>query len=138
MSEFNNFDSTFFLSLGTLLISGLSVCMAYILKSKCSHVQFFCFGIGLDVVRDVELEADIEESTNNNPIDNNQISVNPSSTIPEIIQPPKIRRTSLRNSGNLKEIIDAVVTSTKGKEMLESISNKSKDELINQSKETTI
>ena len=138
MSEFNNFDSTFFLSLGTLLISGLSVCMAYILKSKCSHVQFFCFGIGLDVVRDVELEADIEESTNNNPIDNNQISVNPSSTIPEIIQPPKIRRTSLRNSGNLKEIIDAVVTSTKGKEMLESISNKSKDELINESKETTI
>ena len=40
--------------------------LGYALKSKCSRVKCCCF----EIVRDVELEAEIEEANNNRIIDN--------------------------------------------------------------------
>jgi hypothetical protein len=55
---YNNFNGTFFLSLGTLFITAVSVCLGFALKSKCKNVKL-CFGC-LEIERDVELEADVE------------------------------------------------------------------------------
>ncbi len=54
----NDFNGTFFLSLGTLFITAISVCLGFALKSKCKNVKV-CFGC-LEIERDVELEADVE------------------------------------------------------------------------------
>ena len=56
-----DFNSTFFLSVGTLVITGTGVCLGYALKSKCNNVKICC-GL-IEIERDVELEADIEENT---------------------------------------------------------------------------
>jgi hypothetical protein len=54
----NNFDGVFFLSLGTLFITAISVCLGFALKSKCSNVKV-CFGC-LEVERDIDAEVDVE------------------------------------------------------------------------------
>ena len=48
------FNSTFVLSMGTLVVTASGVCLAYALKSKCSSVRL-CGGC-IEVVRDVEAE----------------------------------------------------------------------------------
>lgn len=52
------FNSTFVLSMGTLVVTASGVCLAYALRSKCSSVKL-CFGC-IDVVRDIpgEIEED--------------------------------------------------------------------------------
>ena len=57
MADFYDFNSTFFLSVGTLIITGSGVCLGYALKSKCSSVKL-CGCI--EIVRDIE--AEIEET----------------------------------------------------------------------------
>jgi hypothetical protein len=59
MSDLNNFNSTFFLSLATMTFGFFGVALGYALKSKCSSVKCCC----IEIIRDVELEADIEENT---------------------------------------------------------------------------
>ena len=55
MSEASgSFNSTFVLSMGTLVVTATGVCLAYALKSKCSSVKL-CGGC-IDIVRDVEAE----------------------------------------------------------------------------------
>ena len=54
MADFYDFNSTFFLSVGTLVITGTGVCLGYALKSKCSSVK--CCGI--EIVRDIEAELE--------------------------------------------------------------------------------
>lgn len=51
------FNSTFVLSMGTLVVTASGVCLAYALKSKCSSVKL-CGGC-VDIVRDIE--GEIEE-----------------------------------------------------------------------------
>jgi hypothetical protein len=54
----NDFNGTFFLSLGTLFITAISVCLGFALKSKCKNVKV-CFGC-LEIERDIDAEVDVE------------------------------------------------------------------------------
>ena len=60
MADFYDFNSTFFLSVGTLVLSASGICLASCLKSKCSNIKL-CFGC-LDITRDIDAEVDIEEA----------------------------------------------------------------------------
>ena len=94
MSDLTNFNSTFFLSLATMTFGFCGVALGYALKSKCSSVKCCC----IEIIRDVELEADIEENTKppaiEAPIDN---------------IPNAPRRSSARRSYNLSEIAKAAL-----------------------------
>ena len=103
-----NFDSTFFLSVGTILITGISVCLGFALKSKCSSVKL-CGGF-IEIVRDID--AELEEGTTDQP---NQTSILP---IPSMMPTNNtltsnkdniIRRASIRReSRTLQQLIDIV------------------------------
>ena len=90
MSNMYDFNSTFFLSVGTLIITGSGVCLGYALKSKCNNVKI-CYGC-LEIERDVDLEADLEE----NIIQQQPIDIIPT-TAPQ-------RASHSRRSYNLSEI----------------------------------
>lgn len=69
--DLNNFNSTFFLSLATMTFGFFAGALSYCLRSKCSSLKL-CGCI--EIIRDVELEADIEavtpqppETTSNQP-----------------------------------------------------------------------
>ena len=96
MSNMYDFNSTFFLSVGTLIITGSGVCLGYALKSKCNNVKV-CYGC-LEIERDVDLEADIEENT---------IQQQQPQTI-DIIPTTAPQRTA-RRSYNLSEIAKAAL-----------------------------
>jgi hypothetical protein len=55
----NTFDSTFWLSITTLIVSFLSGAIIFCLKSKCKDCNI-CFGL-IRVSRDVELEVEEEK-----------------------------------------------------------------------------
>jgi hypothetical protein len=55
MSWINTFDSTFFLSVGSVLLAALGVASRYCFKSKCSEFSVCC-GL-LKIKRDVEAEV---------------------------------------------------------------------------------
>ena len=57
MSDLTNFNSTFFLSLATMTFGFCAGALGYALRSKCSRVKCCC----VEIIRDVELEADLEE-----------------------------------------------------------------------------
>ena len=58
MPDLYDFNSVFFLSLSTMVFGFCSVALGYALKSKCTSVKLCgC----LEIIRDVELEAEIEE-----------------------------------------------------------------------------
>ena len=58
MPDLYDFNSVFFLSLSTMVFGFCSVALGYALKSKCTSVKLCgC----LEIIRDVELEADLEE-----------------------------------------------------------------------------
>lgn len=92
MSYANSFDGVFFLSLATMTFGFFGTCAIYFLKSKCSRVKCCC----LEIIRDVELEADIEENT-----------IQPQPTI-DIIPTIAPQRTT-RRSYNLSEIAKAAL-----------------------------
>lgn len=54
MEWYNEFDSVFWITVGTLLTGSIAVCVKYSLKSKCDNVDC-CWG-GLVIHRAVELE----------------------------------------------------------------------------------
>ena len=92
MSYANSFDGVFFLSLATMTFGFCGVALGYALKSKCSSVKCGC----IEIIRDVELEADIEENT-----------IQPQPTI-DIIPTTAPQRTA-RRSYNLSEIAKAAL-----------------------------
>ena len=59
------FNSTFVLSMGTLVVTASGVCLAYALRSKCSSVRL-CGGC-IEVVRDVEAELEEDRIARNIP-----------------------------------------------------------------------
>ena len=92
MSYANSFDGVFFLSLATMTFGVCGGALGYALKSKCSSVKCGC----IEIIRDVELEADIEENT-----------IQPHPTI-DIIPTIAPQRT-IRRSYNLSEIAKAAL-----------------------------
>ena len=104
---YQSFDGVFFLSVGTVLVTGISVCLGYCLKSKCTSVKF----CGIEVIRDVELEADIEElgiQNQTNTIQPIIQSLLPTNNSLVSNKDNIIRRSSIKNSRTLQEIIDTV------------------------------
>ena len=95
--------------MGTILITAVSVCLGFCLKSKCTSCKF----CGCEIIRDVELEAAIEENINHT-IDNiNQLPPLTPSMLPNINnlisnKDGNIRRGSIKNSRTLQQIIDIV------------------------------
>lgn len=53
---YNEFNGAFFISLATIVIGSIAVCVRYSFKSKCTRVNCFC----LECIRNVEVEEDIE------------------------------------------------------------------------------
>ena len=91
MTESLSINSTFYLSLATMSFAFLSGALAYTIKSKCSSVK--CCGC-IEIIRDVELEADIEEHT----LPQQQIN-------PPLDTLENARRNSQRNSHLIKEAV---------------------------------
>ncbi len=54
----NTYDAVFFVSVGTLVIGFLGLCIKYCLKSKCENVKL-CFGF-IEIHRRVDLETEVE------------------------------------------------------------------------------
>ena len=54
----DNFGDAFWLSVITMMLAGLGLCVKSCLSSKCSTTDI-CFGC-LKIVRDVQVEEDIE------------------------------------------------------------------------------
>ena len=52
----DNYNSTFVLSMATLIISSLGICCAYGLRSKCTSVRLCCGAV--EILRDVEAELE--------------------------------------------------------------------------------
>ena len=86
-ADLYDFNSTFFLSLATMTFGFFAGALGYALKSKCSRVKCCC----IEIIRDVELEADIEESI----MRPTSEPVPPSFTEPTLPTPPIFSR---RNS----------------------------------------
>jgi hypothetical protein len=58
MAWTETFDSTFFLAVGSLVISALALTAKYCLKSKCEHFTI-CYGL-LKIDRRVDLETQVD------------------------------------------------------------------------------
>ena len=54
---YDNFDSTFFLTIGTLAFGFLGLVIRNCYKSKCSSIEIGC----IKIIRDVEEEEKIDE-----------------------------------------------------------------------------
>lgn len=61
MSDWDNFNSAFFLSLATMTFAFLGITLKFCLKSKCDDVSL-CFNL-VHIHRRVELENQSEENT---------------------------------------------------------------------------
>jgi len=103
MADFYEFGSVFWLSLSTLIFGFGSACLAYGLRSKCSHIKL-CFGC-IDVTRDIGAEVELEETMG-------QLSLEqPVTTTPPLnrITPPLSRKgsmlfTEIQKELNLREL----------------------------------
>jgi hypothetical protein len=56
-------NAMFYLSMSTLLITAITLCIRFCYKSKCSEVECCCFKIKRDV--QVELEEDLNQPEKN-------------------------------------------------------------------------
>ena len=103
-ADLYDFNSTFFLSLATMVFGFCAGALGYALKSKCSSVKL-CGCI--EIIRDVELEADIEENMmhHNEPITNNPSEPNVSAP----------RRESHRRSQLANQLVDFTTSMTESK-----------------------
>ena len=66
MADFYDFNSTFWLSLTTMVFGFGGACLAYGLRSKCSNIKL-CYGC-VDVTRDIDAEVELEETMGQQPI----------------------------------------------------------------------
>ena len=62
------YDATFFLAVGSLLITALTLTAKYCLKSKCEHFSVCCGLLKIDRRVDLETQVDLQqiESVENN------------------------------------------------------------------------
>ena len=95
--------------MGTILITAVSVCLGFALKSKCSSVRL-CGGC-IEIIRDIDAEVELEEENINQNVDDLQIP-----PIPPILpsntsisnKNPSVRRVSIKNSRTLQQLIDII------------------------------
>ena len=57
------FNSVFFLSLGTMILGIFAVCLRYAYQSKCENINL-CFGL-INIHRNIDAEVEIDEHKNN-------------------------------------------------------------------------
>jgi hypothetical protein len=55
------YDATFFLAVGSLLISALTLTAKYCLKSKCEHFSVCCGLLKIDRRVDLETQVDLQQ-----------------------------------------------------------------------------
>jgi hypothetical protein len=55
------YDSTFFLAVGSLIISALTLTAKYCLKSKCEHFSICCGLLKIDRRVDLETQVDLQQ-----------------------------------------------------------------------------
>ena len=56
---YNEFNGVFFITILTIVAGSIGLCLKYCLKSKCDQVNLHCFGLGLDIHREVRIEEDV-------------------------------------------------------------------------------
>ena len=61
---YNEFNSIFFLTVGSLTFGSIAMCVQYSLRSKCENVVCKCLGFSLNIHRNVEVEEEIELGMN--------------------------------------------------------------------------
>ena len=89
----DNFNSTFVLSMATLIVSAMGVCCAYGLRSKCTSVNL-CFG-AIKVIRDVEAELHEDEILINSGISPN---INQSQSLSDATSEANVIRKRMHES----------------------------------------
>lgn len=61
MSWIDEYNSVFFISIGTLLVGAFGVAVKYCLKSKCEHFSLCCGLIKIDRRVDLEVQEHLRE-----------------------------------------------------------------------------
>lgn len=59
MSEWDNFDSMFWITLATIVVGSFGLSVKYCLKSKCEHLNLCCGLIKIDRRVDLEIEQEM-------------------------------------------------------------------------------
>ncbi len=126
MSWYQEFNSSFWLSITGLFIGSIATCFAYCYRSKCSHIKL-CGGL-IDVMRDIE--AELEDVANDIPAPTNP-TTNPSPVVEE--QP--VRRASIRKSLLVQQAIEAAMKQVQSSNQL---NLQTLDERLNKAKETVL
>jgi len=57
---YKEFNSIFFLTVGSLTFGSIAMCVQYSLRSKCENVVCKCLGFSLNIHRNVLVEEEIE------------------------------------------------------------------------------
>lgn len=71
---YTEFNSIFFLTVGSLVFGSVAMCVQYSLRSKCENVSCKCLGFSLNIHRNVQIEEDIEMG-NHHPVENGEEKV---------------------------------------------------------------
>lgn len=61
MSWIDTYDATFFLAVGSIVLSALTISIKYCLKSKCEHFTLFWGLVKIDRRVDLETQIDLKE-----------------------------------------------------------------------------
>jgi hypothetical protein len=61
MSWIDTYDATFFLAVGSIVLSALTISIKYCLKSKCEHFTLFWGLVKIDRRVDLETQIDLQE-----------------------------------------------------------------------------
>ena len=91
MADFYDFNATFFLSLATMVFGCLAGALGYALKSKCISIK--CCGC-VEIIRDVELEAELEVTPLQQPLQTEPLP-----------PPPILPPVSLEQKNNVSYIV---------------------------------
>ncbi len=100
---YNEFNSSFWLSVTGLIIGASSAGFAYCYKSKCTHIKL-CGGL-IDVVRDIDGELEDAENGVEIPPPTNPTTAPPTTTEEQ----PAVRRASIRKSLVVQQAIEAAM-----------------------------
>ncbi len=116
---YNEFNSSFWLSVTGLFIGSIATCFAYCYKSKCSHIKL-CGGL-VDVMRDIE--AELEDAENAVDVPNNSTNPTP------VVEDQPIRRSSIRKSVNIQQAIETAMKANLNLQTLDERLKHSKENL---------
>jgi hypothetical protein len=61
MSWIDTYDATFFLAVGSIVLSALTISIKYCLKSKCEHFTLFWGLVKIDRRVDLETQIDLQD-----------------------------------------------------------------------------